>query len=64
MAQYIANDQDSDKDMIDDIIHEIAHSVEEMYGHGIYDDGSVEREFLGKRKDYSQTYNLMIINHQ
>ena len=36
--------------MIDDIIHEIAHSVEEMYGHGIYDDGAIVREFLGKRK--------------
>jgi len=49
-AIYLTNDQDDDKDMIDDIIHEIAHSIEEMYGHGIYDDGSVEREFLGKRK--------------
>ena len=36
--------------IIDDIIHEIAHSVEDLYGHGIYDDGSVVREFLGKRK--------------
>ena len=49
-AIYLTNDQDDDKDMIDDIIHEIAHSIEELYGHGIYDDGSVEREFLGKRK--------------
>tara|TARA_R100000426_G_scaffold83132_1_gene61650 strand:- start:1031 stop:1702 length:672 start_codon:yes stop_codon:yes gene_type:complete len=49
-AVYLTNDQDDDKDMIDDIIHEIAHSVEEMYGHGIYDDGAIEREFLGKRK--------------
>ncbi len=49
-AIYLTNDQDDDRDMIDDIIHEIAHSVEEMYGHGIYDDGAVVREFLGKRK--------------
>jgi hypothetical protein len=49
-AVYLTNTQDDDKDMIDDILHEIAHSVEEMYGHGIYDDGSIEREFLGKRK--------------
>jgi hypothetical protein len=49
-AIYLTNEQDDDKDIIDDIIHEIAHSVEEMYGHGIYDDGAVIREFLGKRK--------------
>ena len=49
-AIYLTNVQDDDKDMIDDIIHEIAHSVEELYGHGIYDDGSVSREFLAKRK--------------
>jgi len=49
-AIYITNDQDDDMDLIDDIIHEIAHSVEELYGHGIYDDGAIQREFLGKRK--------------
>ena len=49
-AIYITNEQDDDRDMIDDIIHEISHSVEELYGHGIYDDGAIEREFLGKRK--------------
>ena len=49
-AIYLTNEQDDDKDMIDDIIHEIAHSVEELYGHHIYDDGSIQREFLGKRK--------------
>ena len=42
--------EDKETNLIDDIIHEIAHSVEELYGHGIYDDGSVVREFLGKRK--------------
>ena len=49
-AIYLTNVQDNDMDMIDDIIHEIAHSIEELYGHGIYDDGHLEREFLGKRK--------------
>ena len=49
-AIYITNDQDDDMDLIDDIIHEIAHSVEELYGHGIYDDGAIQREFLAKRK--------------
>jgi len=49
-AIYLTNDQDDDKDMIDDIVHEIAHSIEDLYGHGIYDDGAVVREFLAKRK--------------
>ena len=49
-AIYLTNDQDDDMDMIDDLLHEFAHSIEELYGHGIYDDGSIEREFLGKRK--------------
>ena len=49
-AIYLTNEQDSDKDMIDDIIHEIAHSIEHLYGEIIYDDGSVAREFLSKRK--------------
>ena len=49
-AIYLTNDQDDDKDLIDDIIHEIAHSIEGLYGHGIYEDGAVIREFLSKRK--------------
>jgi len=49
-AIYLTNEQDDDMDLIDDIVHEIAHSVEELYGHGIYDDGAIQREFLGKRK--------------
>ena len=49
-AIYITNEQDNDRDMIDDIVHEIAHSIEHLYGDSIYDDGSVAREFLGKRK--------------
>jgi|TARA_B100000282_G_scaffold117433_1_gene83568 hypothetical protein len=49
-AIYLTHEQDDDRDMIDDIIHEIAHSIEEMYGHLIYEDGAIQREFLGKRK--------------
>jgi hypothetical protein len=49
-AIYLTNHQDDDKDMIDDIIHEIAHSVEDVYGHVIYDDPLLNNEFLGKRK--------------
>tara|TARA_Y100001973_G_scaffold106786_1_gene187628 strand:+ start:5524 stop:6156 length:633 start_codon:yes stop_codon:yes gene_type:complete len=49
-AIYMTNVQDDDKDMIDDIIHEIAHSIENLYGERIYDDGRISREFLAKRK--------------
>tara|TARA_A100001515_G_C4527271_1_gene195627 strand:- start:6 stop:677 length:672 start_codon:yes stop_codon:yes gene_type:complete len=48
-AIYTTNTQDSDSDLIDDLVHELSHAVEDAYGHFIYDDGSVEREFLGKR---------------
>ena len=49
-AVFITNDQDNDRDMIDDIVHEIAHGVEERYNDFVYSDGSVEREFMSKRK--------------
>jgi len=49
-AIFVICEQDDDKDMIDDIIHEIAHSVEDVYGHMIYDDPLLNNEFLGKRK--------------
>ena len=49
-AIYITNKQDDHEDMIDDIVHEIAHSVEHMYHDIVYDELSLEREFLGKRR--------------
>jgi|TARA_B100000282_G_scaffold184444_1_gene134096 hypothetical protein len=47
---FVTNDQKNEDDMADDIVHEIAHSIEEMHGHSIYSDGTIEREFLNKRK--------------
>ena len=47
---YVTNKVSNEIDLLDDIIHEIAHSVEEMYKKQIYSDGSLEREFLIKRK--------------
>ena len=47
---YASADQDNEEDLIDDLIHEIAHSLEESESPTVYDDGSLEREFLGKRK--------------
>ncbi len=53
---FVTNDQKNEDDMADDIIHEIAHSIEEMYEHSIYSDGTIEREFLSKRK---QLFSLL-----
>ena len=51
-AIYITNEQDDYDDLIDDIVHEMAHSIERQskFSNMIYDDGLVEKEFLGKRK--------------
>ena len=49
-AVYISPDQDDEEDLLDDIVHEIAHSLEEEYNSFIYGDGSLEAEFLGKRR--------------
>ena len=47
---YVTNRVSNEEDMLDDIIHEVAHSVEEMHEELIYSDGSLEKEFLIKRK--------------
>ena len=51
-AIYITNEQEDYDDLIDDIVHEMAHSIERQskYNDVIYNDGLVEKEFLGKRK--------------
>ena len=51
-AIYVTNEQDDYDDLIDDIVHEMAHSIERQskYNDIIYDDGLIEKEFLGKRK--------------
>ena len=50
--------------MVDDIVHEIAHAAEEKYWAEIYGDGSVEEEFISKRKrlfDILRSYEYNII---
>ena len=49
-AIYISPDQDNDNDIIDDLVHEIAHSFEKEYHDLIYGDGTLEKEFAGKRR--------------
>ena len=61
-AIYVTNEQDDDMDVIDDIIHEISHAVEHYNREFIYGDGSLQREFIAKRKRLSallsQRYNV------
>tara|TARA_B100000029_G_C17328887_1_gene870944 strand:+ start:64 stop:735 length:672 start_codon:yes stop_codon:yes gene_type:complete len=47
---FLTNQQFGEQKMVEDIIHELAHSMEESRAIEIYADGSVEKEFLGKRK--------------
>lgn len=47
---YVLPEQDDEADVFDDIVHEVAHCVEDTYGPDIYEDGSIEEEFLRKRK--------------
>mgnify|MGYP003677118382 FL=1 len=49
-ALYITNEQSDDDDMIDDIVHEMAHACEETYSSLIYSDGTIQDEFIGKRR--------------
>ena len=51
---YLTDEQKNENDLMDDLIHEIAHSVEELYQEEIYQDRTIEREFLYKRKKLYQ----------
>lgn len=52
-AIYVTNQQDDEMDMIEDIVHEISHAVEQYNQEAIYGTGSLQREFIGKRKALS-----------
>ena len=47
---FMSNHHVELEDMLDDFFHEIAHSTEEIYKDLIYGDGTLEHEFLVKRK--------------
>jgi len=49
-AIFVFNEQPTEEDFIETIGHELAHAIEETLPQGIYDDGKLEAEFLGKRK--------------
>lgn len=46
----VSNKMESEKALFNALVHEFAHAVEEYATEFIYADGSVGREFLGKRK--------------
>lgn len=46
---YVTNEQPSEAQLFEDIIHEIAHSVEKMFEFELYADGTVEKEYIGKK---------------
>ena len=48
---YLAPKLGSDGSIVTDIIHELAHHIETLYTGFIYDDGSLQREFLKKRHE-------------
>ena len=52
-AIYITNKQDDEMDMIEDIVHEISHAVEHYNKEAIYGEGTLQREFIAKRKRLS-----------
>ena len=52
-AIYVTNDQSNEMDMIEDLIHEISHAVEHYNQEFIYGNGSIQREFIAKRKRLS-----------
>tara|TARA_R110000822_G_scaffold206639_1_gene342970 strand:- start:986 stop:1651 length:666 start_codon:yes stop_codon:yes gene_type:complete len=58
-AIYVTNDQDEEMDMIDDIIHELAHAVERNNEELIYGTGTLQNEFLAKRKNLSMRLDDM-----
>ena len=47
---YLTNEQDDENDMLDDLVHEIAHAAESLKKDKIYGDGSLQEEFLIKRR--------------
>lgn len=49
-AIYISSKVKTEDDFKRDLVHEIAHSFEESKPEEIYEDGSIQKEFLKKRK--------------
>lgn len=47
---YVTNLQPTEEDMLSDLVHETAHALEEVESAQIYADGSLEGEYLIKRK--------------
>ena len=55
---YLSNDQQSEMDIISDVIHEISHAFEEQHSRELYEDKTIENEFLSKRETLYQLLNF------
>jgi len=49
-AIYVSNEQPTEDEFVESIGHEIAHVLEALAPMEIYADGTIEQEFLGKRR--------------
>ena len=49
-AIYVSNEQPTEDEFVESIGHEIAHVLEETSPIEVYGDGTIEEEFLGKRR--------------
>lgn len=47
---YVSNIHENNLDFYTDVVHEIGHAFEEKNKDFLYGDGTIEREFLGKRE--------------
>ena len=61
-VMFIDNKQDGVTDAVDDIIHEISHHLEKRYSDLIYGDGTLEAEFITKRKFLYDTFAVNKLN--
>jgi len=56
-AIYVSNNNGDENDLIKDVIHEFAHAAEDNFGEIIYADGTIEQNFLLKRKKIDSFIN-------
>lgn len=54
---YLTNTHENHHSLISDVVHEIAHSFEEIEKDSLYEDKTIENEFLSKRESLYQILN-------
>lgn len=56
-AILVTNQQDSEQSLFNTLLHEFAHGIEKAFTANVYGDGSLQKEFLNKRKN---VYNILL----